>query len=88
MLLLLSLLCEIDEEKIACAKIIEELKSKHRIEIETLNTVAKQNAAEYASQELIQIVADHKRQFEKAKEIITLKNNTVRISFTLLIFRF
>lgn len=72
--------CGIDEEKIACTKIIEELKTKHRIEIETLNTVAKQNAEDYASQELIQIVADHKRQFEKAKEIITLKNNTVRIS--------
>lgn len=69
----------VDEEKVACAKVIEELKSKHRIEIETLNTVVKQNAADYASQELIQIVADHKKQFEKAKEIITSKNNTVRI---------
>lgn len=58
---------------------IEELKSKHRIEIETLNTVAKQNAADYASQELIQIVADHKKQFEKAKELLTSKNNTVII---------
>lgn len=77
---ILYLLFEIDEEKIACAKMIEELKSKHKIEIETLNTVAKQNAAEYASQELIQIVADHKRQFDKAKEIITLKNNTVSTS--------
>lgn len=58
---------------------IEELKSKHKMEIDTLNTVAKQKSEEYASQELIQIVAEHKQQFEKAKEILTLKNNTVRL---------
>lgn len=69
----------LDEEKVACGKLIEELKSKHKIEIETLNTVAKQNADDYAKQEIIQIVAHHKQQFEKAKEIVTLKNNHVRI---------
>lgn len=69
----------LDEEKVACGKIIEELKSKHKIEIETLNTVAKQNAGDYANQEMIQIVAHHKQQFEKAREIVTLKNNLVRI---------
>ncbi|XP_026817802.1 protein PFC0760c-like [Rhopalosiphum maidis] len=67
-----------NEEKVACGKLIEELKSKHKIEIETLNTVAKQNADEYAKQEIIQIVAHHKQQFEKAKEIITLKNNHIK----------
>lgn len=64
-----------------CAKIIEELKSKHKMEINTLNTVAKQNADDYASQELIQVVAEHKQQLEKAKEIMTSKNNTVRIYY-------
>jgi len=71
----------LDEEKVACGKIIEELKSKHKIEIETLNTVAKQNADDYANQEMIQIVVHHKQQFEKAREIVTLKNNLVRIHF-------
>lgn len=71
----------LDEEKIACGKIIEDLKCKHKIEIETLNTVAKQNADDYAKQEMIQIVAHHQEQFEKAKEIVTLKNNLVRITF-------
>ena len=65
--------------KVACGKIIEELKSKHKIEIETLNTVAKQNADDYANQEIIQIVADHKQQFEKARETVILKNNLVII---------
>lgn len=72
------------EEKVICAKMIEDLKSKHKIEIDTLNTVAKQNANDYASQELIQIVAEHKQQFEKAKEIVTFKNNTVRIHYLIL----
>lgn len=58
---------------------IEELKSKHKIEIDTLGTVAKQSAEDYVSQEFRQIVAEHKQQFEKAKEIITLKNNTVKL---------
>jgi len=69
----------LDEEKVAYGKIIEELKSKHKIEIEKLNTVTKQNANDYANQEMIQIVAHHKEQFEKAREIVTLKNNLVRI---------
>jgi transposase len=60
---------------------IEELKSKHEIEMEKLNSVAKQNAAHYASQELIQIDADYQQKFEKANEIITLKNNTVKIYY-------
>jgi len=68
-----------DEEKVACGKIIEELKSKHKIEVETLNTLAKQNADDYANHEIIQIVAHHKEQFEKAREIVTSKNNIVRI---------
>ncbi|XP_060862177.1 putative leucine-rich repeat-containing protein DDB_G0290503 isoform X2 [Metopolophium dirhodum] len=67
-----------NEEKVACGKIIEELKSKHKIEIETLNTVAKQNADDYVNQEMIQIVAHHKQQFEKAREIVTLKNNLIK----------
>ncbi|VVC33896.1 Hypothetical protein CINCED_3A019370 [Cinara cedri] len=67
-----------NEEKVMCAKMIEDLKSKHKIEIDTLNTVAKQNATDYASQELIEIVAKHEQQFEKAKEIVTLKNNTIK----------
>lgn len=67
----------LDEEKVICAKQIEELKTKHKLEIETLNNTAKQNAAEYASQELIQIVSEHQQRFEKAKEIVTLKQNTV-----------
>lgn len=50
------------------------------MEINALNTVAKQKADDIANQELIQIVADHKLQFEKANEIMTLKNNMVRIS--------
>jgi len=69
----------LDEEKLICAKMIEELKSKHKMEIDTLNNVAKQNADEYANHELIQIVSDQKQQFEKAKEVLTLKNDTVRI---------
>lgn len=69
----------LDEEKLICAKMIEELKSKHKMEIDTLNTVAKQNADEYANHELIQIVSDQKQQFEKAKEVLILKNDTVRI---------
>ncbi|KAE9538187.1 hypothetical protein AGLY_006159 [Aphis glycines] len=67
-----------NEEKVACGKLIEELKSKHKIEMETLNTVAKQNADDYAKQEIMQIVALHKQQFEKAKEIVTLKNNHIK----------
>lgn len=67
------------EEKVMCAKMIEELKSKHEIEIERLNALTKQNAADYASQELIKINADYQQKFDKAKEILTLKNNTVRI---------
>lgn len=67
----------LDEEKVICAKQIEELKSKHKLEVETLNKLAKQNATEYVSQELIQIVAKHQQRFEKAKEIVTLKQNTV-----------
>lgn len=67
---------------------IEELKSKHKMEIDTLNTVAKQNTDEYASQELIQIVAEQKQQFEKAKEIVLLKNNIVRILLNLCILYF
>jgi len=69
----------LDEEKVAYGKIIEELKTKHKMEIEKLNTVAKQKADDYANQEMIQIVAHHKEQFEKAREIVTLKNNLVRI---------
>lgn len=49
--------------------------------METLNTVAKQNADGFAKQEIMQIVALHKQQFEKAREIVTLKNNHVRIHF-------
>lgn len=64
-----------------CAKTIEDLKSKHKMEIDTLNTVAKQSAADHASQEIIQIIADHKQQFEKAKEIMVLKNQKVKINF-------
>lgn len=60
---------------------IEELKSKHEIEMEKLNSVAKQNAADYATQELMQIDADYQQKFEKAKEIVILKNNTVRIYY-------
>lgn len=71
-----------------CAKMIEELKSKHKMEIDTLNTVAKQNTDEYASQELIQIVADQKQQFEKAKDIVLSKNNIVRILMNLCILYF
>lgn len=71
-----------------CAKMIEELKSKHKMEIDTLNTVAKQNTDEYASQELIQIVADQKQQFEKAKDIVLSKNNIVRILLNLCILYF
>lgn len=51
------------------------------MEINTLNTIAKQNADDYASQELIQIVAEHKQQLEKTKEIMTSKNHTVRIYY-------
>jgi len=54
--------------------------------METLNTVAKQNADDYAKQEIMQIVALHKQQFEKAKEIVTLKNNHVRINFLYVYF--
>lgn len=60
---------------------IEELKSQHEIEIERLKAVAKQSAADYASQELIQIDADYQQKFEKAKEIVLLKNNTVRMYY-------
>jgi len=60
-----------------CAKMIEELKSKHKMEIDTLNTIAKQNANDCASRELMQIVAEHKQQFEKAKELMQSKNNAV-----------
>lgn len=67
----------LDEEKIVCAKMIEELKSKHKMEIDTLKNTVKNNSSD-SSQELVQIVAEHKKQFEKAKEILTLKNNTVR----------
>jgi len=66
-----------------CAKMIEELKSKHKMEIDTLNTIVKQNANDCASRELMQIVAEHKQQFEKAKELVQSKNNTVRIYFKL-----
>lgn len=59
------------------------------MEINTLNTVAKQNADDYASQELTHIVAQHKQQLEKAKEIMTSKNNTVRIYYnTVLTFTY
>lgn len=64
-----------------CAKMIEELKSKHKMEIDSLNIIAKQNADDCASRELMQIVAEHKQQFEKAKELVQLKNNTVRILY-------
>lgn len=56
--------------------------------METLNTVAKQNAADYANQEMIQIIAHHKQQFEKAREIITSKNNAVRIHLFYIYFYF
>lgn len=62
-----------------CAKMIEELKTKHKMEIDTLKSVEKQNTGDYTSQELVQIVAEQKQQFEKAREIVALKNNTVRI---------
>lgn len=67
---------------------IEELKSKHKMEIDTLNIVAKQNTDEYANQELIQIVAEQKQQFEKAKEIVLSKNNIVRILLNLCVLYF
>lgn len=57
---------------------IEELKSKHKIEIDTLNSAVKQNSADLANQELKQTVTEYKQQVEEAKEIITLKNNTVK----------
>lgn len=69
----------LDEEKVAYGKIIEELKAKHKMEIEKLNTVVKKNAEDYANEEMIQIMAHHKEQFEKAREIVTLKNSLVRI---------
>jgi len=69
----------LDEEKVICAKMIKELNCKHKVEIDKLNTVAKQSAEDNANQELIGIVAEHKKQFEKAKEIVTLKNNIVRV---------
>lgn len=57
---------------------IEELKSKHKIEIDTLNSAVKHNSADLASQELKQTVTEYKQQVEEAKEIIILKNNTVK----------
>jgi len=72
------------EEKVICAKMIEELKTKHKIEIDSQTTLVKQNADE--NQELMQIVAEHKQQFEKAKECVQLKNNIVRLYFELIYF--
>lgn len=54
-----------------------------------MKTAEKQNTADHASQELIQIVTEHKQQAEKVKEIVTMKNNTVKsylICYYLFIF--
>lgn len=61
-----------------CAKVIEELKTKHKMEIDNINSVEKQSAGDYTNQELIQVISEHKIQFEKAREIVALKNNIVR----------
>ncbi|XP_050419886.1 putative leucine-rich repeat-containing protein DDB_G0290503 [Adelges cooleyi] len=68
---------KLNEEKIMYAKKIEELKSKHAAELNSLSVAAKQNATEYASRELIQIVAEHKKQFERAKELLASKTKNI-----------